>query len=175
MLLLGYSDHSRVTDMIRRRLLVLLLCSALFPVLVQGDGRTVFGISQQLADGAMAIRSGRYSEGLRLTHRGLAFEISKGQRAAAYSNLCAGHAGLQQYPEAVAHCDTALTLEPRRWQAYSNRALAYLGMGKLDLASQDVGNGLAINPDSATLQRVQQLIDRRLAAPAGSTGNRQFL
>jgi len=150
-----------------RAILVVGLCGVL-PGLVMGqvqvEGITVFGISAELAEGAEAIRSGDYRRGIRLTLLGLSAEVSPRQRAVALSNLCAAFTGDDQHEEAIRRCAAALELDPRRWQAYNNRALAYLGLGDLEAAERDVATGLSINPESTMLRRVQQLLDARRQA-----------
>jgi tetratricopeptide (TPR) repeat protein len=124
-----------------------------------GDGnRVILGSDPNLADGATALATGNYDEGIRLTELGLKAPPERSSRSAAMSNLCAGYAGTQEYNLALTHCSAALEIDDRNWQAYNNRALAHLKLGDLEAAQQDVDRGLEINPKSGQLKRVQQLV-----------------
>jgi tetratricopeptide (TPR) repeat protein len=122
------------------------------------DSAVTFGVSPDLVAGAEALERGHYEEGISHTQAGLDQFVTREQRASALSNLCAGYTGLGKYDVAVVHCSASLALTPG-WQAYSNRALAYLGKGLVRLARRDVRRGLALNPDAAKLLRVQALVE----------------
>lgn len=122
------------------------------------DSMVTFGVSPELVAGAEALERGRYEEGISRTQAGLDQFVTREQRASALSNLCAGYTGLAKYDIAVVHCSASLALEPG-WQAYSNRALAYLGKGLVRLARRDVRRGLALNPNADKLLRVQALVE----------------
>jgi tetratricopeptide (TPR) repeat protein len=122
--------------------------------------RTIFGVNAQLADGATALSVGNYDEGIRLTKLGLSGPPKPEQRSAALSNLCAGFDGNEQYERALAHCTAALEINNRNWQAYTNRAVAYLGMGELEAAEVDISRAVALNPKSKKLRRVQRAVRR---------------
>ena len=128
------------------------------PVHADNDNRMRLGADPNLTDGATALSIGNYGEGIRLTELGLDAPPARNNRSAAMSNLCAGFAGTQEYQRALAHCTAALELDDHNWQAYNNRALAYLKLGDLAAARQDVNHGLEINPESGQLKRVQKLI-----------------
>ena len=124
--------------------------------------RTIFGVNSHLADGATALTIGNYDEGIRLTKLGLNGPPKPSQRSAALSNLCAGFDGTAQYERALVHCTAALKLDNRNWQAYSNRAVAHLGMGQLEAAEADITRAVALNPRSKKLRRAQQAVRRRV-------------
>lgn len=124
---------------------------------------TVFGPDPALADGARALRLRDFETGTQLTLEGLKREVSPQQRAKAYSNLCAGFTALRRFADAIDACDQALSLEPRNWRAYNNRALAWLGQDQLAAARNDVEAGLAMHPDSPTLHKVMDLLRQREA------------
>src|SRR3990172_7946642 len=105
---------------------VLLAIGAGGPALA--DSTVRFGASPGLVAGAEALRSGRFEEGIALTLSGLDEFVTAEDRAAGLSNLCAGFIALRKFDIAVVHCSASLELNPR-WQAYSNRALAYLSKG----------------------------------------------
>lgn len=107
-----------------------------------------------LADGSLALLSGDYLEGVRLTEIGLKMARTNDERSAAYSNLCAGHIRLEQFELALSQCDKALELKPLQWRAHSNRANVLLNLGRLEEAEAAVEQGLSIRPNSGTLLRV---------------------
>lgn len=125
---------------------------------VLADSSVTFGVSPELAAGAEALRRGQFEVGIALTQSGLEQFVTSEDRAGGLSNLCAGYIGLRKYDIAVVHCSAALQLRPR-WQAYSNRALAYLSKGLIRLAERDCQEGLVLNPDSELLLRVKGLVE----------------
>jgi len=125
----------------------------------ESPNTTIMGPEPLLADGARALQVRDYEQGVELTRKGLQLNVSRRERAAGLSNLCAGLAGLQRYDEALAACDEALVLNVARWRVYNNRALALLGKKQVAAARQDVEAGLAINPDSRSLQKVLSLVE----------------
>jgi tetratricopeptide (TPR) repeat protein len=129
------------------------------PASAEDHKRMILGSDPNLSDGATALSTGNYDEGVRLTKLGLKAPPERGDRSAAMSNLCAGLAGTQKYDQALAHCRAALEIDDRNWQAYNNRALVYFRLGDLAAAQRDIDRGLALNPESGQLKRVQKLVD----------------
>jgi tetratricopeptide (TPR) repeat protein len=118
----------------------------------QNQSATIVGPSNpQLADGATALDAGRVEDGIRLTLEGLKFPAQSRDRAAGYSNLCAGYAMLKQWDEALQHCNTALSIDQNNWRAFNNRAAIYVAKGQYDNAMADLRAGLEISPNSRTL------------------------
>lgn len=131
----------------------------------QNQSTTVIGPpNPQLADGASALDAGRIEEGIRLTLEGLKFPTELHDKAAGYSNLCAGYAILKQWDEALQHCNTSLALDPGNWRSYNNRAAVYVGKGQYDHAMTDLRAGLEIAPTSHTLLESLRIVqeNRRL-------------
>lgn len=127
---------------------------------------TIVGPSNpQLADGATALDTGRVEEGIRLTLEGLKFPAELHDKAAGYSNLCAGYAMLKQWEEALQHCNTSLQLDPYNWRSFNNRAAVFVGKGQYDHAMADLRAGLEIAPTSRTLLESLRIVqeNRRLA------------
>lgn len=135
--------------------------------LAEAQSTSVFGADPNLLAGAEALRLGRFQEGITLTQAGLNGSVGSDQRASALNNLCAGYVGLYQYDIAIVHCSEALELDPVNWQAYNNRAIAYLGKGLIRLARRDVRRGLQLNPDSDRLHRVEILVEEAAGRRAG--------
>jgi tetratricopeptide (TPR) repeat protein len=133
-----------------------------------GGSRILLGANPYLSNGATALLYGDYSEGVRLTERGLESPPGWSDRSAALSNLCAGLAGNANYDEAITQCTSAIEINDDNWQAYNNRAIAHIGLGEINEAQQDINRGLKLNPDSSELLMVQQLVwntPRPIAAP----------
>jgi len=151
----------------RERAAVLLAALTLLAAaaLAAAESSVIFGPHPDLVAGAEALRVGRFEQGIEHTLAGLESAMTPQQRVAALNNLCAGHAGLRQYDTAVVYCSAALDIDPRSWQAYNNRALAYLGKGLLRLARRDLRRGLQLNPDAEHLRQVEALVDEALARP----------
>ena len=118
----------------------------------------------QLADGAAALDAGRIEDGIRLTLEGLKIPSESHDKAAGYSNLCAGYAMLKQWDEALQHCNTSLTLDAANWRTFNNRAAVYVGKGQYDKAMADLRAGLEIAPSSRTLLESLRIVqeNRRL-------------
>ena len=126
------------------------------------DSSVMFGVSPELIAGAQALQRGQYEEGIALTQSGLEQFVTSEDRAAGLSNLCAGFIALRKYDIAVVHCSASLELHPR-WQAYSNRALAYLSKGLVRLARRDCQDGLSLNPEGEPLLRVRALVEEAVS------------
>lgn len=132
----------------------------------RADQSLLLGPDPDLVAGAEALLSGRFEEGVSLTQTGLNHVVTSEQRTAGLTNLCAGYTALRRYELAVVHCTEALTLDPQRWQAYSNRALAYLGQGRVRLARLDVIRGIELAPKAQRLLQVAALVEEAAGKPA---------
>jgi tetratricopeptide (TPR) repeat protein len=122
---------------------------------------TIMGPSNpQLADGASALDAGRVEEGIRLTLEGLKAPTESRDKAAGYSNLCAGYAMLKQWDEALPHCNTALQIDQNNWRAFNNRAAIYVAKGNYEHAMADLRAGLEIAPNSRTLLESLRIVQQ---------------
>jgi tetratricopeptide (TPR) repeat protein len=131
-----------------------------------GQSATVIGpMNPLLTAGTDALEMGRYEEGVRLTLAGLEQPASTRDLAAGHSNVCAGFAALKRFAEALDHCNRALDLDRGNWRTYNNRAAVFVGLGQYELAMSDVNAGLALAPQSGTLQKSREVvIEHRNAA-----------
>ncbi|MGI9329273.1 MAG: hypothetical protein ACR2QB_01035 [Gammaproteobacteria bacterium] len=129
--------------------------------LAEAESSLTFGAAAGLSDGARALFAGDYDNGISLTRAGLRQETGKRERAAGLSNLCAGYVGSKAYKLAVAACTQAIEIRPSNWRAFNNRALAHLAMGDLHAARSDVTAGMALNPESGLLARVDDMVSTR--------------
>ena len=112
---------------------------------------TVIGASALLSDGASALEAGRAEEGLRLTLAGLTESLSARELAAGHANACAALAMLNEWEEALDHCNQSIQIDGSNWRAYNNRAAVYVAKGLYDLAIHDIETGLSMAPDSPIL------------------------
>lgn len=127
----------------------------------RAQSATVIGPSNpQLADGALALDQGRIQEGIQLTLDGLRTPTNSLDKAAGYSNLCAGYALLKQWNEALQHCNTAIRLDQRNWRSFNNRAAVYAATMRWDRAVNDIRTGLEIAPNSPTLLESLRIIEQ---------------
>jgi len=149
------------------------IATVLAAILVAGSGAlaaeppqpnqssTIMGPSNpQLADGATALDAGRVEEGIRLTIEGLKSPSDARDKAAGYSNLCAGYAMLKHWDEALPHCNTALSIDQNNWRAFNNRAAIYVAKGNYEHAMADLRAGLEIAPNSRTLLESLRIVQQ---------------
>lgn len=114
----------------------------------------------QLSDGATALDAGRIEDGIRLTIEGLKAPTESRDKAAGYSNLCAGYAMLKHWDEALPHCNTALQIDQNNWRAFNNRAAIYVAKGNYEHAMADLRAGLEIAPNSRTLLESLRIVQQ---------------
>jgi len=120
---------------------------------------TILGpTNPNLYNGAQALLQGDASEGVRLTLLGLKFETSGRDRITGLSNLCAGYIMLGQLEEGLKYCDEVLEQNDDYWRAYSNRALAYVKLGRLEEAEQDLQKAEAISKNARTVKIVRSML-----------------
>ncbi len=134
------------------------LCFFAAGVLAQSNTTVIGPSNPNLKYGADALLSGDADEGVRLTLMGLKFARGARERQTAKSNLCAGYLMLREYDTALAYCDEVLGENDGHWRAYSNRALIYVKLGRLEDAERDLQKGEAISPSSRTLKAVRRML-----------------
>jgi tetratricopeptide (TPR) repeat protein len=123
------------------------------------QSKTVIGpTNPQLSDGANALLAGDGEEGVRLTLLGLKVETRRRDRLTGMSNLCAGYIMLEQLDKALSYCNRVLEENDRHWRAYSNRALAYVMLDRLEEAEQDLSKAEAIAPQARTVRIVRAML-----------------
>lgn len=120
---------------------------------------TVLGPSNpDLNAGAKALIAGDAEEGVRLTLLGLKYESGRRDRITGLSNLCAGYIMLGQTETGLKYCDEVLQENDEYWRAYSNRALAYVQLGRLEEAEQDLQKAEAIAQNARTVKAVRAML-----------------
>lgn len=150
-------------------LLLTFLLDGVGRVVADTQSQSIIGRQSALSRGSIELLSGNFAEGVRLTETGLAQAATRTERVAAFNNLCAGYTALNQPLRAITYCNASLALRERNWRAYSNRALAYLTLGRLDAARRDVTKGLEIRPGSRTLHKVADLVAKGITGGVQET------
>lgn len=160
---LRISFPASLTVGLRRPVLAFTLISLLllFQSIASGQSRnrdtagqkTVIGArNQPLKDGADALISGDWEEGIRLTHQGLNRAVGRKEQEAALSNLCAGYLQLHKYDTALMYCEMLLARNDEHWRGYNNRALIYILTKQWDKADADLDKGEELNGGAHTLK-----------------------
>jgi tetratricopeptide (TPR) repeat protein len=133
----------------------------------KAGSRIVLGVNEYLSAGADAIRAGRYDDGIRLTELGIErSSLTKGDRSAALSNLCAAHAAKHDLERAIDDCTEALILNDRNWRAFSNRSYAYYLKGQYRKANADLRAASAINPEARQVAQIRGMVNERNLQPS---------
>ncbi len=151
--------------LMRTAALLGLLATLVLTASVRADeamSATVIGPNVLLTEGTAAMVGEHWRQGVELIEEGIKRVSDPDQRAAAYSNLCAGYIALGDYDRALINCDAALKIDTNNWRTYNNRAGALLGKGRLDEALHAVEAGLALNPEGAVLHKMDSLVRTRL-------------
>ena len=92
------------------------------------------------------------------TLRGLEHAATPRERVAGLSNACAGYVMLDQPEEALNWCNRALELQDRHWRARTNRALAYLKLGRFEECDADISLAEELAPGARTVKRVRAML-----------------
>jgi tetratricopeptide (TPR) repeat protein len=146
------------TQRLTRIFVVAGLCLAITTAAAQ-QSKTVIGPSNpDLYQGANALLAGDAEEGVRLTLLGLQHEPSTRNRQTAMSNLCAGYIMLEQLDTALSYCDQVIESNDRHWRAHSNRALAYVMLGRYAEAEQDLQKAEALTLNARTVKIVRSML-----------------
>lgn len=120
---------------------------------MESNNKTVIGVRNiPLKNGADALLSGDYEEGVRLTHLGLTQALGVREEEAALSNLCAGYLRLGKYTTALQYCEILLARNEKSWRGYNNRALIYIKTAQWDKAEADLIKGEALNAGARTMK-----------------------
>jgi tetratricopeptide (TPR) repeat protein len=136
------------------------VCLCLAAVVAQGqESKTILGpTNPDLYYGAEALLAGDGEEGVRLTLLGVKHAANSRDRITGLSNLCAGFIMLEQYEIGLSYCDQVLAENDKHWRSYSNRALAYLKLGRLEETEADLQKAEAIAPNARTVKVVRSML-----------------
>jgi len=148
------------TTTTRRLWRTVVACACLaFSVTWSQESKTVLGpTNADLHAGAEALMSGDAEEGVQKTLRGLDYATSNRERVAGLSNLCAGYIMLGEPENGLPYCNQALELNDRNWRALSNRALAYVKLGRFEEAEPDLQKAEEIAPKAKTVKVVRSML-----------------
>jgi len=136
------------------------VCLCLTAAVAQGqESKTILGpTNPDLYYGAEALLAGDGEEGVRLTLLGVKHAANSRDRITGLSNLCAGFIMLEQYEIGLSYCDQVLAENDQHWRSYSNRALAYLKLGRLEETEADLQKAEAIAPNARTVKVVRSML-----------------
>jgi tetratricopeptide (TPR) repeat protein len=140
--------------------LIGVVCLLVLPLQVGGqEAKTVVGpYNAELTEGAEALMAGDAERGVELTLQGLKFETRQRDRRTGLSNLCAGYIMLDDLATALAYCNRVIDETDRHWRAYSNRALIYVKLGRLDEAEADLQRAEAMAPKARPVRAVRSML-----------------
>ena len=65
---------------------------------------------------------------------------------------------LEHYAIALSYCDQVLAENEQHWRSYSNRALAYLKLGRFEDTEADLQKAEAIAPNARTVKVVRSML-----------------
>jgi tetratricopeptide (TPR) repeat protein len=155
--------------MARNLIYALALCIVAVPTAAFGQGRALgppesratLARNEFLYAGSQALVAQQYEEGIRLTKIGLELATAPRDRASALSNLCAGHAAMNEPDVAIDYCTESLAINDDNWRAYSNRAYAYYLKRRFDEADRDLDRALLINPDARQMPEIRGMMNER--------------
>jgi tetratricopeptide (TPR) repeat protein len=161
-----------IPETVMRR--VVLICLATFAVAagaqpeLQEDNTSVLlgRANMDLATGSVLIQAGDYEEGIDRTLRGLDDRgVSRQDRSAGLSNVCAAYAAQNLPQTAVRYCTESLIESETNWRAYSNRSYAYWLLGRYDEAYEDLEAAARINPRARQIAQIRGMINERRYRP----------
>lgn len=133
------------------------------------ESRTILGgpVNNELAAGSVALSSGHYDEGIKLTLLGLQDQTLRDRdRAAGLSNLCAAYAAKQMPDTAIRYCTESLTFNDRNWRAFSNRSYAYWIMGRYSEARLDLEAATELNAQARQIAVIRGMINESTLQPS---------
>jgi hypothetical protein len=159
-------------DMIRNLLIGAAIGLATISVAAQAQDEraqssiVIGGSNPSLSAGALALLSGDYDEGIRLTLIGLDDRmISQENRASGLSNLCAGYAAKQLADTAIRYCTESLAVRRGNWRAFSNRSYAYWIKGMYSEAKFDLDAASALSPQARQIAQIRGMINEARLVP----------
>lgn len=134
------------------------------PLHVDGqEAKTVIGpYNAELSEGAEALMAGDAERGVTLTLKGLRHETRQRDRRTGLSNLCAGYIMLDDLETALDYCNRVIDETDRHWRAYSNRALIFVKLGRLEEAEADLQRAEEMAPQARPVRAVRSMLRDRM-------------
>ena len=150
--------------------LIGVVCLFALPLQVDGqEAKSVVGpYNADLTEGAEALMAGDAERGVELTLKGLRFETRQHDRRTGLSNLCAGYIMLDDLETALDYCNQVIEKTDRHWRAYSNRALIYVKLGRLEEAEADLQRAEDMAPRARPVRAVRSMLRDRIDPVAPS-------
>lgn len=90
------------------------------------------------------------------------------QSPAAHEGLCHALYGVARFPEALAACDKAITLDPSRVEARINKSLTLIALGDAATAARELETALSMKPNSPEAHTTHGLALMMLKQPAAA-------
>jgi len=144
--------------------LIGVVCLFALPLDSEGqDAKTIVGpYNAELSEGAEALMAGDAERGIELTLKGLKYETRQHDRRTGLSNLCAGYIMLDDLDTALSYCNRVIDETDRHWRAYSNRALIYVKLGRLEEAEADLLRAEEMAPKARPVRAVRSMLRDRM-------------
>lgn len=141
-------------------ILIGVVCLSALPLNVDGqEAKTIVGpYNAELTEGAEALMAGDAERGVELTLKGLKYETRRHDRRTGLSNLCAGYIMLDDLDTALEYCNQVIDQTDRHWRAYSNRALIYVKLGRLEEAEADLQRAEDMAPKARPVRAVRSML-----------------
>ena len=151
--------------------LIGVVCLSVLPLYLGAqEAKTIVGpYNAELTEGAEALMAGDAERGVRLTLKGLKYETRQHDRRTGLSNLCAGYIMLDDLETALSYCNRVIAETDRHWRAYSNRALIYVKLGRLDEAEADLKRAEEMAPNARPVRAVRSMLRDRMDPVAPNT------
>ncbi|MBL8645488.1 MAG: hypothetical protein JNK21_16260 [Rhodospirillaceae bacterium] len=125
-------------------------------------------------ESAYALQREQWKKGADLAMKALrSGELSPENTPAAYNNLCIGLTRTGKFDDAMAACTKAITMKPRQWAFYNNRANIYFHQAEFDRALAEYYKAMTFSPgDSVLMQNIALTLKVRRDRTARPSGKR---
>lgn len=121
--------------------------------------------SDLVRSGREALLDGELDKALGYFNAVLENGASQRQVASVHADMCVAFYLMRNFPEALDHCNTSISLRPNVWLGYNNRGNVYFEWGQFEKARENYERGLQLSPKSSILLRNLTLVDKRLENP----------
>ena len=121
--------------------------------------------SDLVRSGREALLQGELEKALGYFQTVLDNGASERQEASVHADMCVALYLMRDFPKALEHCNTSISLRPNVWLGYNNRGNVYFEWGQFERAREDYERGLRLSPESSILLRNLTLVDKRLENP----------
>jgi len=115
-------------------------------------------------EGNLAFKEGRFEEALAQYSKALELTTMPSEKSVLHSNRAACFAQHQNWSEGLKECNKALEYDPKNVKALLRRGLAYEGLERWQLATDDMKQVLTIEPGAKLASEALVRLDRNLRA-----------